>query len=184
MENLFDLNDYDDVEDNELKPKIEEDKVEIKSLDKIASTYIEIQTKEQVPRKKTDDGKNLYQIQHKTVEKKDDNLSNVNIYKPMSEIKKESEEAKVDKDDSFELELNTKITMNKNKNIIGKDGKDKIKHAVDDTIDIKEYDKIPEIAMKFPFELDVFQKRSILRLENHQVKLFLLKLECFSLCSH
>lgn len=42
-------------------------------------------------------------------------------------------------------------------------------HAVDDKIDVKEYDKIIEPAITFPFELDIFQKRSIIRLENHEV---------------
>jgi superfamily II RNA helicase len=46
---------------------------------------------------------------------------------------------------------------------------EKISPAEDDKIDIKEYDKISDLAISFPFELDVFQKRSVIRLERHQV---------------
>jgi len=46
---------------------------------------------------------------------------------------------------------------------------EKITPAEDDKIDIKEFETIPELAMTFPFELDVFQKRSVIRLERHQV---------------
>ena len=35
----------------------------------------------------------------------------------------------------------------------------------EDTIDVSEFDRIEDPAIKFPFELDVFQKRSIIRLE-------------------
>lgn len=40
--------------------------------------------------------------------------------------------------------------------------------ALEDTIDLAEYDKIEEKLIQFPFELDVFQKRSIIRLERHE----------------
>ncbi len=46
---------------------------------------------------------------------------------------------------------------------------EKISPAEDDKIDIKEFDKITDLASTFPFELDVFQKRSVIRLERHQV---------------
>ncbi len=48
---------------------------------------------------------------------------------------------------------------------------EKINPAEDDKIDIKEFDKVTDPAMTFPFELDVFQKRSVIRLEKHQVSL-------------
>ena len=40
--------------------------------------------------------------------------------------------------------------------------------AIEDEINISEYSKISPLAIKFPFELDDFQKRSIIRLEKHQ----------------
>jgi len=45
-----------------------------------------------------------------------------------------------------------------------------IKFAIEDDLPLSEFDKIKEFALKFPFELDVFQKRSLVRLENKQVK--------------
>ena len=46
--------------------------------------------------------------------------------------------------------------------------KKNIVYAIDDVIDIKDFDNITAPAMTFPFELDIFQKRSIIRLEKHE----------------
>lgn len=46
------------------------------------------------------------------------------------------------------------------------DKKQKI-YAMEDDIDVKEFDKL-DLLIKFPFELDVFQKRSIIRIERHE----------------
>ena len=40
--------------------------------------------------------------------------------------------------------------------------------AIEDDLDVSAFSKIEDPPIKFPFELDEFQKRSILRLENHQ----------------
>ena len=40
--------------------------------------------------------------------------------------------------------------------------------AIEDKLDISAYDKIKDPPIRFPFTLDEFQKRSILRLENHE----------------
>ena len=40
--------------------------------------------------------------------------------------------------------------------------------AIEDTLDISSFSKIENPPIKYPFELDEFQKRSILRLENHE----------------
>ena len=40
--------------------------------------------------------------------------------------------------------------------------------AIEDDLDISSFSQIKDPPIKFPFELDEFQKRSILRLENHQ----------------
>jgi antiviral helicase SKI2 len=45
--------------------------------------------------------------------------------------------------------------------------KKEIVYALEDKIDIKKYDEI-NLAMTFPFELDDFQKRGIIRVENHE----------------
>ena len=42
------------------------------------------------------------------------------------------------------------------------------KWAIEDNLDISAFEKIENPPIKFPFELDEFQKRSILRLENHE----------------
>ena len=42
------------------------------------------------------------------------------------------------------------------------------KWAIEDDLDISTFSKIENPAITFPFELDEFQKRSILRLENHE----------------
>ena len=44
----------------------------------------------------------------------------------------------------------------------------KTEYAIEDEIPTDNYDKIPNKALSFSFELDTFQKRSIIRLESHQ----------------
>ena len=56
--------------------------------------------------------------------------------------------------------------FNKNKDNVEEDNS-KV-YAIEDNIDISEFDKITEPAMKFNFTLDIFQKRSIIRLERRQ----------------
>jgi superfamily II RNA helicase len=147
MDNLFDLNDYGEEEIVDKTTTLNTEKIpEIKkeSIEEPQST-------------------NLYQIKYDNKEdfliKIDENL------KPISQQKNEPPEAGVNLEDSFEFELNTKINISKKHH----DGKEKIKYAIDDDINIEEINKIKEIAITFPFELDIFQKRSIIRLENHQV---------------
>jgi len=65
-------------------------------------------------------------------------------------------------EDSFD----DKCKIDVKKNIIPE--VEKKNPAEDDKIDIKEYDKIEDLAITFPFELDIFQKRSVIRLEKHQ----------------
>ena len=46
--------------------------------------------------------------------------------------------------------------------------KPKIPYAIEDKIDLSEYTKISPLALTFPFTLDPFQQRGIIRVENHQ----------------
>ena len=46
--------------------------------------------------------------------------------------------------------------------------KQKIPFAIEDNIPITEYYKIQNLCMKFPFELDDFQKRGVIRVERHE----------------
>jgi superfamily II RNA helicase len=92
-------------------------------------------------------------------------------------------------DDSFEIKKNMDINLDMDET--KQEKKNKIKYAVDDEIEVDEYDNIKDPAMSFPFELDTFQKRSIIRLEKHEVNFFFYKfnyylifLECFGLCTY
>lgn len=67
------------------------------------------------------------------------------------------------KEESFEV----KIKQNKDFIDTSNKVKEQRKFAVTDEIDIKEFDKL-NLLLEFPFELDVFQKRSIIRLERHE----------------
>ena len=48
------------------------------------------------------------------------------------------------------------------------DNKKNNNYAEEDNIDISKFDEIKEPAMKFKFKLDIFQKRSIIRLEENK----------------
>ena len=41
-------------------------------------------------------------------------------------------------------------------------------YAIEDNIDISNYSNISPFAIVHPFELDIFQKRGIIRVENHE----------------
>jgi antiviral helicase SKI2 len=148
MDDLFDLNDYEDKEEQviELIAGVKKRQEEVKNL-----YQIDLNTE---PRFKSE-ATVVTDIQ---IEKRDD------LQEPGVKIETPEEIADKALDDSFE----TKITIATNKNIQSADAKEKCKHAIDDNVDIKEYDLIDDLAMKFPFELDIFQKRSIIRLERHQ----------------
>ena len=62
---------------------------------------------------------------------------------------------------------NKEINTKKSKEQINNIEENKI-YAQEDTIDISKFDLIENPAIKYPFELDVFQKRSIIRLEQKQ----------------
>ncbi len=83
------------------------------------------------------------------------------------------------KDDSFECKKMNYTTSEllPNQNI------EKKIYAIDDKIDIAEYNKI-DPAISFNFELDVFQKRSIIRLEKHEVCNNLYRMFLFVLILH
>ena len=54
---------------------------------------------------------------------------------------------------------------NNNENITNSDN---IDYAIEDNEDVSQFDSIENLAIKYPFELDEFQKRSIIRLEQNQ----------------
>ena len=72
---------------------------------------------------------------------------------------KQKEEEKIDKEEQNEIKVS-----NNNENKTNED----IHYAIEDKEDVSEFDLIKNPAIKFPFELDDFQKRSIIRLEQNK----------------
>jgi len=150
-DDLFNLDDYDDEKTIITTEPIEKKKEDVRNLYQFA-TFGE---------KQTDIVNSLNQ---KNISEKDNSVifgENKNVDDLINELVVNSNQAL---DDSFE----TKIKINPNKNLLSAEAKEKCVHAVDDTVDLNEFDIIEEKALKFPFELDKFQKRSIIRLERHQ----------------
>lgn len=91
-------------------------------------------------------------------------VSNVDLRKGISNnhLIEISETESNNQSTNFEFKIKT------TDNFISSDQDKKQKeYAVTDNVDIKEFDKIDHV-ITFPFELDVFQKRSIIRLERHE----------------
>jgi antiviral helicase SKI2 len=118
----------------------------------------EHQEEQEVQQTKPVETKNLYQIIHFDNPAKSEDDPN-----QLVDIKITSSEDDVKKDDSFECIKITYTDLVPNQQVT-----EKKVYAIDDPININEYNDIKELAMTFPFELDVFQKRSIIRLERHE----------------
>ena len=84
-----------------------------------------------------------------------------------NEVKKEQKDIKEEekKENKETPEKQNKETPKEEKE--NKDTPKKEIYALEDKIDIKKFDEI-DLAMKFPFTLDDFQKRGIIRVENHE----------------
>lgn len=155
MESLFDLNDFE--EDENIINETINDKIE--TIDK----NIQQEDKEKLK------SKNLYQIEtnkdlHKKYESNEtDKVYEKNIISPKNGERISLNEGK--------KQLSENIQTNSNINNEAKQKVGKKKNAVEDIVPISEYDKIESKAIEFPFELDVFQKRSIIRLERHEVSI-------------
>ena len=90
------------------------------------------------------------------------------------EIIKNDEDKKIDnikeeKEKEKDKEEDKKISANEEKEKKSKDipKKNNIVYALEDNIDVKKYDEL-DLAMKFPFTLDDFQKRGVIRVNNHE----------------
>ena len=114
-----------------------------------------------------DDLFNLEDFENKeNEEKKEENRDEEKKEEEKLNKKSNEEEKKEDK------EIKEEKNEDKNEIIQEENRKeDKIKkeiiYALKDTVDLKKYSEI-DLAMKFPFELDDFQKRGIIRVQNHQ----------------
>ena len=84
----------------------------------------------------------------------------------------EDKSQKEDKDEENENEESEDSQQKENDDIIKEDFQERNKKmqkwAIEDDLDISAFSKIENPPITFPFELDDFQKRSILRLENHE----------------
>ena len=80
------------------------------------------------------------------------------------EIKEEKENEK-EEDKKVKEEKKVEEIVEKKEDKKAKE--EKIIYAKTDDIDIKKYSEL-DLAMEFPFELDIFQKRGIIRVQNHQ----------------
>jgi antiviral helicase SKI2 len=98
-----------------------------------------------------------------------------------NEIKSEQKENSLNESDNNEPENENDESSNESQendenieeetqiNLDFKERHDKMQSwAIEDDLDISAFSQIKDPPIKFPFELDEFQKRSILRLENHQ----------------
>ncbi len=172
MDNLFDLDDFENyefhqepnnennifnnsnnqIEQNPNKNEEKEDLKLIKSREKEEETSNENLSKN---------------YQEQTGEK-----SESNSQKSISKSNNfSSEEEKYDKYFNSDSENSEKEKKLKTENISNENISDiklKKKYAIEDEIDIECYKKIKNKAINYPFELDIFQKRSIIRLENHE----------------
>lgn len=84
-------------------------------------------------------------------------LDKETIYKEINDNNKDNKEKKA-------IEL---IIKKDKTNINIQNKKENKEYAIEDTINVEEFDKVDSI-IKYPFELDIFQKRSIIRLDRHE----------------
>ena len=77
----------------------------------------------------------------------------------LKNVQEKAEKQEIKEDQKKPEEINIKKEEPIKKEII---------FAKKDNIDLKKYDEIKNLAMKFPFELDDFQKRGIIRVQNHE----------------
>ena len=173
MDNLFDLDDFENVElhqnqnndnnifsnsNNEIEqnPHKNEEKEDLKIINSL---------EKEEEKSKQFLSKNY---QEKKLVKSESN-SNKSISNSNSNS---SEDEKYEKSYNSDSENSEKENKSKNENISNENTSDtkleNKKYAIEDDIDIESYNSIKEKAIEYKFELDTFQKRSIIRLENHQ----------------
>ena len=151
MDELFDVDAFEEDDNKEVKEQnIEKEK-----------------EKEKEEKKEKDNNKNN--------EDEKDNIKNNEVEKDKKQendiIIKEEKVEKEEKNENKNKENKKEENKNNEKKLVGDENKEQKKkniiYALEDKIDIKKYDEI-DLAMKFPFELDPFQKRGIIRVQNHE----------------
>ena len=114
--------------------------------------------------------KDINQIKNENKEKKEEINEEIKEKNEKEENEKEKTIIKEEKIEEKEIPKNlkqeNKIEEKLEKNEI-KPKQKEIIYALEDSIDIKKYDEL-DLAMTFPFELDIFQKRGVIRVHNHE----------------
>ena len=115
-----------------------------------------------------DDLFNLEDFENQKEEIKEEKKEVIEEEKKKEEKKEEKKEVEKEEEKKEEKEIinqeDTKVKIVEKKE---PEIKKEIIYAKKDEIDIKKYSEI-DLAMKFPFELDDFQKRGIIRVQNHE----------------
>ena len=142
---LFDLDDYENIEEKKNPPEKEEEKKE--------------ETEEEEEEEEEKEPQNI-----KKKETNEENKTESPIEKPQDKNDIKVIEQKEEKIQNIQKEEKPISKMEKNSQI----KKSQIEYAIEDKIPISQYEKIQNLAIKYPFELDDFQKRGIIRVENHE----------------
>ena len=177
-EELFNLDDFQDeevVEDvnNIVSPNINQENIN-KSFEKEKK---EEQPKENSTKEKSDKIEKEIDSEKDKIDKIE--ISNFNLEKTdkkenISDNENQESDNEIDNELSSNESHEEKVeeeekNINLNQNLDFKKRHDKMqKWAIEDDLDISSFSQIKNLAIDFPFKLDEFQKRSILRLENHE----------------
>ena len=172
MDNLFDLDDFENIEFHET-PNNENNTFK-NSNNEIEQNPQKNEKKEDskiikfLEKKKKISNQNLSKNNKEKKEENDINNLNKSISNSNSIISEEEELSKTFNSDSYNSENEEKQKSKNGLNESTSTTNLKNQYAIEDQIDIEEYKKIKNKPINYNFELDTFQKRSIIRLENHQ----------------
>ena len=118
-----------------------------------------------------DDLYNLDDFENEEKEKEEKEEKKEDIEKEEKEKEDKKKEIKEEKENEKEEDKKVKEEKKVEEIVEKKEDKkekeEKIIYAKTDDIDIKKFSEL-DLAMEFPFELDIFQKRGIIRVQNHQ----------------
>ena len=168
-DDLFDLEDFNGKEITTSPPEPEKSKStdtekkeipDTKDTNELPSKEEEIKEKKDNPPPEEETKKETNEEKVKANEPKEEKEDNSDE----SDDDNINEEDEAEKDDSVDI----KEKEEQEKMDFQTRHKNMQKWAIEDNIDIKEYDNIKDPPIKFSFTLDEFQKRSIIRLEKHQ----------------
>ncbi len=155
---LLDLDDYEDKEEKKIPPEKEEEKKEENK-----SENEEEENEKEIESQNTKNEE--IKLENKT-ESTEQNINDKNDTKELEKKEEKTEKTEKTEKKTEKIEKEKEPIIEKEKKPIKKT--DQIEYAIEDRISISEYEKIENLAIKYPFELDDFQKRGIIRVENHE----------------